>query len=979
MDTLSFFETVLPATGPYYLVLFAKGRPLPSHNSYATLQELASAAARFDRSPDLSVYFGCASYLQPFVMDGEKRKYRIEPNWGRAKALWCDIDCGPEKPYLTSEEGYRAIAGFCDETEFPRPMVVGSGFGLHCYWPLTKAIAPAKWQALGGALKSSLKQLGVHADPTRTADFASILRPVGTHNKKTDNWKPVHVVSEGGPFEPADLAKRLQSIVDKFHVEREQVVRRAPPSPSINDDLLAHLPPSFPVSAVAVADKCAQFRMIRDTNGKVGYEHWRGGAGIFKHCIEGAEMFHKWSQGDKNYDQYNTQVKVDTWSTGPTTCDFFGNANPGGCDECPHKGKIKSPIVLGRQIPEPEEQVTEVVVQGEKQEAVIPALPNGYKWENNTLIHYVLDKESQLLVAHKFSQTLYYPVQRVRTEQGLFATLIRSHLPDGRVREFTVDTQAIAAPSDLMKALAGRGEIFATNSRDSAMHHSAYLRDSLEELKRQAEEANTIMHFGWQDNGAFLVGERLYKPDGSMQRVLLGANAASCADHFPDPTGTLAGYASAVNAVYADVKMLPMQYAFSSGFGSVLSPFGEHTYHGLLFCLTGSSTGKGKTTVAKASMYGFGDAEKMTIGAQKFTVNYPPLRMGAYHNLPVLLDEMTSIKENILSDLAYMVAQGMDKGRAQMKNGIAVQQKLATWRLSAFLTANTNMYTILSAHAANTQAEAVRVLQISVDDYDIPRFDDKTFVAQQLTQMAENSGTAGEAFIKHVVENQQEVKQHVRKAMEQLNGAIGDERLRFYVNHAATTLVAAKINKDLGVADFDLQALAKFAVKLIKTAAAETEEVNHQSPDRAFSRMLMELSPRILQTFELRSPKDARGPEEVHRSHFSPAGRYIHGLPGKPGEFDRRLYLNKADVLDWWHVRNRFDRKVLYDYLQAEGVLIDTEQRVNIAQGTQLPAAPAYCIVIDASKWADLVPVSTPALSVVSSSNKLTQGRTKQV
>lgn len=971
MDTLSFFETVLPGTGPYYLVIFAKGKPLPAHKSYPTLEELAAASAEFDTKPALSVYFACSSYNQPFVMDGEKKQYRKEPNWNRARALWCDIDCGEDKAaagkgYATKLEAWKAIQEFCAQADFPEPMVVDSGGGLHCYWPLTKAIVPAKWQALAGTFKAVLQHFEVKADPSRTADFASILRPVGTHNKK---GQPREVVLKRAvePFDPADLAQKLSGIVDTFHVKREHVARATPPpGPSINDDLLAHLPVQAPSSALEIAAKCQQFRMIRDTGGKVAYEHWRGGAGIFKHCVEGAEMFHKWSQGDPNYDHYTAQIKVDTWNAGPTTCDFFENANPGGCEGCEWRGKVKSPIMLGRLVPEPEPVEVEVVVEDKKEVFTTPLMPHGYEWAGGYLLHHVKDKEG-LVTTHKFSQTLYYPFQRVRTEQGVFATMIRSHLPDGRVREFSVDTANLAAPADLMKALAAKGEIFVTSARDSAMHHSAYLRDSLEELKRQAEEANTIMHMGWQESGGFLIGERLYKPDGTMQRVLLGANAASCADHFPDPTGTLAGYADAVNAVYSDEKMLPMQYAFSSGFGSVLSVFGEHTYHGLLFCLTGSSTGKGKTTVAKASMYGFGDAEKMTIGAQKFTVNYPPLRMGAYHNLPVLLDEMTSIRENILSDLAYMVAQGIDKGRAQMRNGVAIQQKLATWRLSAFLTANTNMYTILSAHAANTQAEAVRVLQISVDEYDIPKFDDKTFVAKMLGQMAENSGCAGDAFIRYVVTNREQVRQSVRKTMEQLNTVIKDERLRFYVNHAAATLVAAQINKQLGIADFDLQALAKFAVRLIRAAATETQEVNAQSPERAFASMLTEFSPRIIQSLEMRGPKDARGGEVTARVIGRPAGRYVQGVPGKPSEFDHRLFLVKADVMDWWHVQNRYERKSLVDYLQAEGVLISSEERVNLTQGTAMPPAPAFCMVIDASKWANLIPVSNNSrLSVVS-------------
>lgn len=982
MDTLSFFETVLPETGPYFLVIFVEGRAQPAHISCASIQELADQAAKYDAKRGVSVYFACSSYKEPSVQVGEKKKYRVEPNWNRAKALWCDIDVGEDKAakgkgYATKQDAANALVEFCEATGFPQPMIVDSGGGFHCYWPLTKAIVPTKWQALAGTLKAAFQHFGFKVDPTRTADFASILRPVGTANKKTEPGEPVFVRKHISPLDPVDLASKLQSIVDTFHVKREHVQRpSALPPPGLNDDLIAHLPSQIPSSALRVAENCQQFRMIRDQHGDVGYEHWRGGAGIFKHCIEGAEMFHKWSQGDARYDQYSTQVKVDTWSTGPTTCDFFEQANPDGCAGCPHQGKVKSPIILGRFEPPPEEQPIEVMVEGEKQESTIPALPSGYKWEDDYLVRYIQDKDGYLQ-AHKFSATLYYPYQRVRNESGNYAVMLRAHLPDGRIREFCVETSNVAAPADLMKVLAGRGEIFATTQKDSAMHHSAYLRDSLEALKRQAEEANTLLHFGWQEDGSFLAGERLYKRDGTIQRVLLGGNAASVADHYPDPIGTLDGYAQAVNQVYNDQSMVPLQYAFSSGYGSILSVFGEPTYHGLLLCLVGEKTGRGKTTVAKAALYGFGDAEKITMGARGFTTNGVGLRMGSYHNLPVLLDEMTGIKPDALSDLAYMVAQGIDKGRAQMRNGVAVQAKLATWRLSAYLTANRNVYTKLAGHAGNTEAQAVRLLQILVDEYDIKEFDDKMFVGKMLGQMADNMGCAGDAFIRYVVEHRGEVQNTVRNAMQQINERVQDQRLRFYVNHAATTLVATQITNKLGITEFDLGELSKFSIQLIRRAAGEAQETNATSPDKAFANMLADLSPRIVVSMSMRSEKDA---EQVQRPQGSPAGRYVTGIPGRPSACDHHLYLRKSEITMWWHKTNNYSLKSLYDYLRDEGVLLDADRNVNLYQGTQLGVPGGVdCIVVDASKWVNLLPVSGNTNFSVVPGGKSAQGGQKAV
>jgi hypothetical protein len=65
-------------------------------------------------------------------------------------------------------------------------MVVESGHGMHVYWPFKEAISPAKWQRYAEGLKAACVVHGLKADPARTADCASVLRPPGTHNHKDD-------------------------------------------------------------------------------------------------------------------------------------------------------------------------------------------------------------------------------------------------------------------------------------------------------------------------------------------------------------------------------------------------------------------------------------------------------------------------------------------------------------------------------------------------------------------------------------------------------------------------------------------------------------------------------------------------------------------------------------------------------------------------------------------------------------------------
>jgi hypothetical protein len=76
--------------------------------------------------------------------------------------------------------------------------------------------------------------------------------------------------------------------------------------------------------------------------------------------------------------------KVRNIKGGPYTCSKFEEFNPHGCDGCPNKGTIKSPIVLGREVQEAtdEDNIVEDspadVDQGHTQTYVIPKYPEPY-------------------------------------------------------------------------------------------------------------------------------------------------------------------------------------------------------------------------------------------------------------------------------------------------------------------------------------------------------------------------------------------------------------------------------------------------------------------------------------------------------------------------------------------------------------------------------------------------------------------------
>jgi hypothetical protein len=91
-------------------------------------------------------------------------------------------------------------------------------------------------------------------------------------------------------------------------------------------------------------------RELRDSKGNLPERLWYAGLGVFAFCENGDRLAHECSSGYPGYTAGETQERLDRQKEfGPTTCEKFHSLNPEVCERCPQWGRIKSPIVLGRQ------------------------------------------------------------------------------------------------------------------------------------------------------------------------------------------------------------------------------------------------------------------------------------------------------------------------------------------------------------------------------------------------------------------------------------------------------------------------------------------------------------------------------------------------------------------------------------------------------------------------------------------------------
>lgn len=993
MDTLEFLKTILPEHGVHYVAIFKDGYKHPAHKAYIDLETMAQAIVAMGNKPDLSIYHACGTYERAVIesdavkRDGTayvKREYRVPSNWARAKSFWMDIDCGEDKyatgqGYLTKMDGTKAVFAFADRIGWPRPMIVDSGNGIHAYWPLTKDIKHESWVKIATYLKAATQHFKLKADPTATADFARILRPVGAVNRKRDP-KPVKVKTTCEPADPKELADALSAVVKS---ESIAVLRDKPSAAALalNQDLIAHLAdvPKIDSSGELVAEGCLQVAAMRDTQGDVSYEHWRGVIGVLKHCVDGEALAEQWSseRDATGHQQSDWRAKFDTWNSGPATCEFFQGCNPDGCNGCLHKGKVKSPIMLGRIIPITTEKVVEVtaVEEGTEQkvDVTVPALPIGYQWDERFLSRSMPNKDGVVEV-HAFSTGLFYPTMRIRKDDGTFNIGMRMHMPDNRVRDFEIPFSSMSSTSDLLKSFAAY-ELIHSNHKEAGSHMHAYMREAMDKLKREVEEVNTLTTYGWKyDMQAFLIGDRLYHKDGSVRRVLLGGYAAGKRRAFPMPRGTLEGYTGPLNFIYNRPGLEPMQYALCSGWGSILAPLCEDLYKGLIFSLYSGRSGTGKSTVCYNSLYAFGNAEDLAMKSEDMaTKNALWATVGAFNNIPMLFDELTKIDPEELSAMAYRISLGEERGRLRNTPQGTRFADTATWRMSPFVTSNKDLHALLSMTQANAEAESVRVVQVNLDQYHIPELKGADLQAFQMAcdQIKLNSGVAGDAMIRYVVKHVDDLYSRMRDKVTFLAKHISEPKFRFYRSHAACTLVMAEIAKELGVIDFDVDALQDFSIQLMTQLRTNIAVTTASTPDDAYSRLVAALAPRIIVTTEFRDNRDSRGPESPRRQIVGEvAGRFIAPHSGVKGEkLAGRMFLNHKDVRDWC-AKNRTDFNTLMEHLAERGALVHPDERVKLTQGTDMPGTQVRCIVIDTLKLADEVSNTGGSITLAVNNNR---------
>jgi len=808
-------KAVVPSEEGFYCVLGLKNGTHYSQTHHKTIQEVEVEADRLVAN-GVDVFFGCGK----FITD----ENRDAANCGLMKSFFLDIDCGEDKAkpnkrgrikgYIDQATGMQALKELCKTLNLPRPTVVNSGRGWHVYWPLTEAVLKDKWLPVAETFKAKCLEHKFIVDPAVPADAARVLRIPGTKNFKDTSPHDVVLMHLSEPMEFDDFVQRMGPLLEA----------KKPYNPKELDDftkaVIGNKQSRFRtiLKKTASGFGCEQLRLVVEDQENIEEPLWRAGLSIAQHCVDRDKAIHLISQNHPKYDPVKTEYKANQIK-GPYTCDTFDSFAPGICQNCTHKGKIKSPIVLGHEIAKSEEgDVIEYKTTNEEaptMEFVVPKLPSRYFRGKTGGIYKHLKEDNEEgdgpAVALIYEYDLF--VTKRMFDPALGETiLIRRVLPRDGAKEFSVPLVDALSKDELRKVVSFHGVIAGTNQMALILD---YLMQCAKELQVSQEVEMMRLQFGWADDDEkFILGNR--EIGASYVKYSPPSKATRDIAHALRPVGSLDEWKEIIN-VYDMPGFEPHAFAVFSAFGAPLIKF--MGIKGGIINLINNKSGTGKSTILQVMNSVWGHPDELML-QWKDTLNVKLHRMAVMCNLPLGVDEITKMSGDDFSDLAYSVTQGAPRRRMKASSN-EERESQGFWATMMVATSNSSMTDKLEALKSTSEGELMRLMQYKIDPTNNL---DRASAKQVFGRLHSNYGLAGLPYAQYLVQNLEEVVDTALKVQARFDKAVNiDTRERFWSGMAGANLTGAVVAAKLGLHNINHKRVFDWAVAEVSDMQTATK------------------------------------------------------------------------------------------------------------------------------------------------------------
>jgi hypothetical protein len=803
MTPLEFLAVVLPSPDHGYYCVAELSTRKKEHRFSPALEELEEHVTRWDTA-DYDVYFALATFENSDTREAVNAQY--------LRSLFVDMD-----GYETKKAAAEAITTFMDRVGLDllgTPYIVGSGGGLHVYWPFTEDVAVDRWKPLAEGLKRLCKQEGLKIDMTVTADAARVLRVPGTrnHKKKYGTPKPVRILTEGDTFAFEDLESLIISQLKTQVLPMPTPTLRLEGVRPTSVSAVSTIAPLFQNSITKfrtiykktqAGTGCAQLSNFVENAAEDGMEpQWRAWLSIAQKCEDGDKAV-IWLSGLHPYDTDRMNQKL-AGIKGPYPCVKFDSENPGVCDNCSHRGKITNPLALGRELDLVTEPVVmEVAVPAQMPIKVLrPEPPHGYAYGKNGGVFMEKDSvDDQGNVIKKqimLCQYDLFPVD-ILNFNGVHEVHLRA-IRSGRIQDITVAQESIASKDTTIKTLASQNVMAAFGSGNDKNLYE-YVRACVEKLSVERAPIALPTSYGWQDDGSFVFAGRIYSKN--KEPISVPMSGLENITSNTQPTGTLENWQKVVQLLIRR-RLWDHLAVVLLGAGAPLMKFTK-LYGMTIHCASrNSGTGKSLALDTAAAIWGHPVHYRTGSGTSAVAMQQ---RLGLLRSLPLVTDEITTNNRKDFEWFpAFLFSMSEGRGKERMESGSNKERlNLSTWATLAIMSSNRNAVDYLAGERQHSsEGELRRLLEFSIDQK-LQWTDDEIEVIKSLQ---DNYALAGVELSQYFVDNMEYIKKLVDDTTRQMYkhyNAPRDER--FWMAAIACGVVAGVLfnGKHTNLAEIPMQ------------------------------------------------------------------------------------------------------------------------------------------------------------------------------
>jgi hypothetical protein len=976
-------RTLLPSEGRYFSASYGT---FHAQDQVGTLEEVVRLAMRNrDR--------GGEAYMALGGFDGTGR--RTQACVVALRCLWLDVDCDkpgkPPQPFPDQPAALEALDAFVAAAGLPRPTIVSSGWGLHVYWPFDRDVAPARWRPLAEALKAAAARLGFPTDGHRTADSASVLRVPGTLNRREGQVRDVFLMETGEPSDPAVLEAALGA--------------DAPAPPMAGGPPV----PAGPMAGMAAAmeglvnDRDRDARLVirgcpqMRAAGLPGAhrDHWALMLAAMRFCREGRRAAHLLSRLDPGrYAPATLDYQFGSLGRGgPPRCASFEALDPGPCAGCRHRGRIGTPVLLGDAPPGRRAAMPAGGPPGRRADvpggtpgpdgappgrgtAAGPGPATPYEGRDfkvvpgKGLMHLVRDRktgepehwpdsgdEKWILI----NENEFYidEVQSDRSEvQERRMVRFLAVSPLGRARTVFLDLDQLGREA-IARWLAHHGLLPVS----ALYNHAMWLFMSTYISKVQSgATTQRVDHFGWLEHSdqasgrrsrGFALGETLLTPSGPRHVALASSRCARMAREEFVRSGDLEAWRR-IPRMYRELGQPEGQLFMCASFAAPLMAGAPGTAKNLVMSIWDSRGGKGKSTLLEAVNTVWGHPSRLTCSKNDTLVARYQI-LGVRRNLPMCMDELTSMGDRELSAFLFDAANGREKRKS--REGGTELARTGHWETITMVTSNRSLYEVMRAMSGQTLAETMRVVEMPCRFRSHAGTPAGARVAETIALMGLHHGLAGQAFLEACLRDEGCLARAAAEADAFAQDVMRSSDERFWGYGLGTVLAAGRLAAGLGLLDYDLEALEGWVRhSLLPDMRRQCKETAVTAGD-ILAGFLREHLDNMLVVRAADRP-EGMPPASVgaDRDPFvvvAPRGRFHVRI-----ERDTRRILVNRRYLDGWLAQRRLSPETLVSELAEAGVAGPGggTRQAFLGRGTLLSYGASACYEFDGARLGIAVP-----------------------